>query len=630
MKGRITIDSLELLLKDEMIKKHKSVVVPFIILYFINLAALLLSIRAAVLPVNESILLISGLSFYNGLYIILAIKQIGYRWLAYVPILGMTTLIYFFMQLNPSPTNVLGTFYILVIATMFMRLILQYTAIVIGLVMNIYFCMVVGPQIHLTYKVVVSLFSWYVITALISLLIVYSEKRVLSKVIHLQKETEVNNKIIHKLAHYDQLTQLPNHLGLLDRSSQIVDCSKDVPKHYSLFVVNIDNFKKSLTMFGRSFGDELIKQFSLRLRTMFEPLFCIARTGGDEFILLLEGSEEESVLAMHAERLLQSCRNPFDLKGMQHMITCSIGISTFPRDDTHSEHVMHNAYLAIAEAKGKGGNQYRFFNAALKQEVLRKKEMESSFMQAMDNNEFCLFYQPKVSIHTKKVESYEALIRWKKPDGSYIPPSEFIPIAEETGYIVALGEWVIRKACLTAKKWSAVMETPFTIAINISPVQLMQPDFDKQLAAILEETKLDAKYLEIEVTETVLIDFSSHIVPILDEVRRMGIKVHLDDFGVGYSSLAYLKNLPIDAIKIDQSFIDDIENHPLEKVIVESIVSLISNINLKVVMEGVETEEEVDFLKNISCDYLQGYYFSKPLPEDEILQSDLVSKTYYF
>jgi diguanylate cyclase (GGDEF)-like protein/PAS domain S-box-containing protein len=427
-----------------------------------------------------------------------------------------------------------------------------------------------------------------------------------------RKNTE---KMIKHMAYHDQLTDLPNRYLLREKLNEAIIDSRQNNCHFALLFLDLDRFKAINDTMGHEVGDKVLIEIAERLKECVNERDIISRYGGDEFSILLPDYGEQKASEV-AHQIITKLSIPLTFHLHELLVTPSIGISLFPTHGESFDTLIKNADLAMYHAKSLGRNNFQFFNEELNKKAQHEIAMEVNLRKAMEQNQFELFYQPQVNLESKQIYGAEALLRWIHPEKGIIPPASFIPIAEETGQIIPMGEWVIRTACQENKKWQVAGYFPITVSVNISAKQFFQSNLVEIVESALTETGLDPKYLELEITESITMDVERSITTLL-ELKRIGVKVSVDDFGIGYSSLNYLKSLPIDKLKIDQSFIRECPNDINSNTLVRTIIIMAHLLKLKVIAEGVETEEQVSFLLGQGCKEAQGYLFSKPLPISE-------------
>lgn len=421
------------------------------------------------------------------------------------------------------------------------------------------------------------------------------------------------------LAYYDTLTQLPNRALFEDRLTQAVAVAKASGQSLGVLFISLDQFKKVNDSLGHGPGDTLLREFAERLKSCISGSDTVGRFGSDEFALLKMGIDGTTDVIETIGSLSQVLRFSFDLAGHELYATASVGVSLFPFDGDDSQTLLKNAGAALYRAKKSGGANYQFFTADMHELAARRLALETNLRRAIQNEEFLIHYQPRVSVDSLAITGVEALVRWQHPQLGLVSPSEFIPLAEETGLIVPIGEWVLRKACEQNRHWQEQGFAPIRIAVNISARQFHDQDLSQTVIRILDESGLAPNYLELEVTESSVMQNAEFAAGVLTGWKNLGINISIDDFGTGFSSLASLKRLPIDALKIDQSFVRDATTDPDDAAIVLAITTLAHNLRLKVIAEGVETEEQLRFLQLLRCDEIQGFLFSKPLPADSLV-----------
>jgi diguanylate cyclase (GGDEF)-like protein/PAS domain S-box-containing protein len=429
----------------------------------------------------------------------------------------------------------------------------------------------------------------------------------------------LSTKMSH-LAQHDSLTDLPNRILFNDRLNQAMGMSHRQGKKLALLYLDIDRFKHVNDSSGHATGDRLLQSVATRLRACIRHSDTISRQGGDEFVVLLCEVAHPQDAAVAAEKMLAALSEPHHIDELELYVSASIGIVTYPEDGNTAETLLKNADTAMYQAKDCGRNNYQFFTAEMNLHALERQSLESDLRHALERREFVLHYQPKVNLRTRAITGVEALIRWRHPNRRLIRPSRFISIAEETGLIVSIGKWVLREGCRQAKAWQLAGMTPTSIAINVSAVELRAKNFVAGVRVILAETGLEARYLELEITETFLMQDAASTGLVLQELKDMGIQLALDDFGTGYSSLSYLKRFPIDTLKIDYSFVRDLTTDADDASIVSAVVNMGKSLHMRVVAEGVETHEQCTFLKNQHCPEAQGFYFGEPMIAEELAE----------
>ena len=428
-------------------------------------------------------------------------------------------------------------------------------------------------------------------------------------------------KRLARLAYYDSLTGLPNRRLFHDRLGQAIERASRDGELVGILFLDLDHFKDINDTLGHLFGDLLLQETAKRLSNLLRKEDTVARLGGDEFTVILEGISDVADAEDVAKKILHSIGQPFKLGEHERYVTSSIGITLYPLDDSNIERLIMNADGAMYQAKLNGRNAYALYTPKIHSETMERVALEASFRKAVKaadfllqyQPEFVLHYQPEVDRYSGEVVGAEALIRWQHPEFGLLGPIQFIPLAEATGLIVPLGEWVLRTACKQAVAWRKAGFPPFHIAVNMSALQLKSHEIVPQIARILEETGMEGRYLELELTESMVLDKNECLIAILRDFKEMGITISIDDFGTGHSSLANLQLLPVDKIKIDISFIRNVTRNEHDAAIVTGIIEMAHKLGLKVVAEGVETEEQQMFLLEHHCDILQGYHLSRPM-----------------
>ena len=430
-------------------------------------------------------------------------------------------------------------------------------------------------------------------------------------------ERKLQEAQIQHLAHFDPLTGLPNRTLLTDRANQLINWAQHNNGTFSLLFLDLDHFKNINDTLGHKIGDLLLVEVGKRLSSMVEEQDTVSRIGGDEFILLLPSTNEDTVGPL-AQSMIQSIALPFRVEGYDLTTTPSIGIAIYPVDGDNWDTLYKHADIAMYRAKHEGRNSFCFFTEEMQKHSERRLQLENALRMALEKNEFLLYYQPLVSLSSNTVTGVEALLRWKHTKLGMISPAEFIPIAEDSGLIIPIGEWALRTAIRQMKSWLNSGFTLKTMAVNLSALQLNQFQFPEMVLRILEEEGLPPDYLELEITESVAMKEPEKAIRIMDVLHQRGVRMSIDDFGTGYSSLAYLNRFPIDKLKIDQSFVRDIDTDPDDEAIVKAVISMAKTLRLHTLAEGVETENELQLLRRNDCDDVQGYYFSRPLPTDDL------------
>jgi diguanylate cyclase (GGDEF)-like protein len=424
---------------------------------------------------------------------------------------------------------------------------------------------------------------------------------------------------LHFLAHYDPLTGLPNRVLFMDRLNQAIVEAERRSRMVAVVFLDLDRFKTINDSLGHGTGDLFLKDVAERLRRCVREGDTVARLSGDEFTLVLADMAQADDAARVARKVLDNLSLPYRIAGHALFTTGSLGITVFPVDARSVDELLHNADIAMYRAKESGGNTYAFYMAEMTAKAQERLALEGALRHAIEHEEFVLHYQPVVDLHSGEVSGVEALIRWQHPSRGLVSPAEFIPLAEETGLILRLGEWALRAACEQCQNIRAAHPN-LRLAVNVSARQLLQPELTDMIAAILRRTGFDPASLELEITESLLMQNVDTTVDTMHRLGELGLRFSVDDFGTGYSSLAYLKHLPISRLKIDKSFVNDIPADSNDAAIVTAIISMAHDLGLEVVAEGVETKEQLDFLLAHGCDAIQGYYFSRPLPQERLSQ----------
>jgi diguanylate cyclase (GGDEF)-like protein/PAS domain S-box-containing protein len=431
-------------------------------------------------------------------------------------------------------------------------------------------------------------------------------------------EKKHSQERIHYLANFDSLTGLPNRNKLEEQTKYAINMSKRKNEKLAMLFLDIDHFKNINDSLGHNIGDSLLIELSKRFNSILRAEDIVSRLGGDEFIFMLPNTDEKGTSYV-SQKLLNIISKPILIEQNELIVTASIGIAIYPTDGTDYETLSKNADISLYRAKQDGRNNYCFFTEAMQERSIRNLELTNALHHALERNELHLVYQPQISLHDNHVIGAEALLRWTHSKLGDISPAEFIPLAEDSGLILPIGEWVLRTAVQQAKSWIEQGLSPMIIAVNLSAVQFRHRHLPELITEILEDIGLDPKYLELELTEAVTMNNPKNAYTVMDNLHALGTRMSIDDFGTGYSSLNYLKKFKVYKLKIDQSFIQDIHTDPEDKAIVSAIISMAHSLGLKTIAEGVETLEQLNYLQMQGCDEIQGYYYSKPLPSEEFV-----------
>ncbi|PLX83727.1 MAG: GGDEF domain-containing protein [Desulfuromonas sp.] len=435
-------------------------------------------------------------------------------------------------------------------------------------------------------------------------------------ILHNITERKRTEQKIEQLAYYDGLTELPNRALLRDRLHQVLAQAKRDASQVAILFLDLDRFKQVNDTQGHAVGDELLKMVADRLRSCVRSTDTVARLGGDEFVVVLTSITKMHDVTAMARKILDELCRPFSLIGVEIHSSGSIGVALYPSDGEDEETLLKNADTAMYAAKDHGRNNYQFFSEEMNRKAVERLAMENYLREALELDQLSLHYQPQLDLETGRMTGMEALLRWNHPDLGMISPATFIPLAEESGLIVPIGEWVLRSACRQAKAWQDNGCHVPRVAVNLSARQFGQPNLAASVDQILQETGLDPDCLELELTESGILESASDAILTLTDLKVRGIHLAIDDFGTGYSSLSYLKNFPIDRVKIAQTFVRDIPQDQDDAAIVEAVIMMAKSLRLRVIAEGVETKEQLAFLRERGCNEMQGYYFSRPLTVD--------------
>ncbi len=427
-----------------------------------------------------------------------------------------------------------------------------------------------------------------------------------------------NEERLYQMNHFDTLTGLPNRIKITARMDLLISLLSHKNMSFALVYIDLDNFKKINDTIGHRVGDLMLQAVSTRLATIISDEDMLGRWGGDEFAILIQRPLDANSILSYVESIRDSFHQMFNLEDSDYKMSASFGIALFPQDGETSSELIKCAETAMYKSKEYGKNMVQFYSKEMKDEIMRRIKYEGQLLSAIENQELYLCYQPQYDTKTKKLRGFEALCRWKNEKFGEVPPMEFIPVAETIGFIVPLGEWVMETACKTLKTYSEKYNWDGTMSINISAVQLMAPQFMQSVKRILSKTQVDPGKLEFEVTESVMVANLDHAVSILKEIASLGISIALDDFGTGYSSMNYLRQLPICVLKIDKSFIDELPSKDTQRLMVGSIISLVHQMNMVTIAEGVDEERKVELLAKYECDYIQGFLWGRPVQESEL------------
>jgi diguanylate cyclase (GGDEF)-like protein len=424
---------------------------------------------------------------------------------------------------------------------------------------------------------------------------------------------------IERLAYFDTLTDLPNRLLFEDRLTQAIKHAQKDNQAVGALLLRIDRFKEIDDTLGHAIGDRLLRAIAGRIRKTIDERETLARFKSDDFALLITDIHGSEDVLQVLKELVEPLRAPFVLDAHELYVTASLGLSVYPVDGKTSDELLKHAGVALNRALSLGGNNYQFYRSEMNARALERLKMEGDLRRGIENGELRLHYQPQIDLSTNKILGAEALVRWQHPKLGLIAPAKFIPMAEDTDLIVPLGEWCLREGCRQLRSWQKSGLTKLRVSVNVSPNQFHQKNFVETVGQVLSETEIDPQTLQLEITESSLIQDADNVVTRLRELKEMGLMVAIDDFGVGYSSLGYLKQLPIDMLKIDRSFVSDATSDPDDAALIMAIITLAHNLRLKVMAEGVETDEQLRFLRLLRCDEGQGYLFGKAQPPELFL-----------
>ncbi len=436
-----------------------------------------------------------------------------------------------------------------------------------------------------------------------------------------QNETQLEQKSqLNYLSFHDPLTGLANRSLFYDRAHKSLSRSKRHQSSIALLLIDLDRFKNINDSLGHDAGDYFLKQIAQRLGDALRDTDTVARLGGDEFVVILENIAQAEDIVSITEKLLSNLSKPIDVSGHEVACTASIGVALYPKDGDSIDQLLKHADLAMYKAKAQGKNRTQFYVQAMTDTAVNYLLLENDLRKAIDNGDLCLHFQPQVDLQSRLIAGVEALVRWEHPERGMISPGEFIPLAEETGLIEPLGDWVLLEACQRFQAWMSQGIHLGKVAVNLSSRQFRQEHFEQTIVKTLLQSRLSPEYLELELTESTAMENAAETIELLNAFANMGVSLAIDDFGTGYSSLAYLKRFPINKLKIDRSFIHDIDTNEADAAIAKSIIDLAHNMTLQVIAEGVERMNQAQWLMDHHCDQVQGFYYSRPLTEAALLE----------
>jgi diguanylate cyclase (GGDEF)-like protein len=435
----------------------------------------------------------------------------------------------------------------------------------------------------------------------------------------ISERKRAEDDLLH-LAHHDPLTELPNRLLFIDRLEQSISKARRMGEQIAVLFIDLDRFKKINDSLGHTVGDELLRRVAQRFQSSIRNEDTVSRLGGDEFTVIMESLHKPQHATVTAQKLIEAMEEPFVIQGHEFFITTSIGISLYPQDGAIAEELLRNADSAMYRAKDEGRNTFQFYTSDMTEQAFERILMETNLLRAIEKKELVVYYQPQISLKTREIIGLEALIRWNHPELGLVSPARFIPLAEDNGLILPIGEYVLSTACRQLAEWERLGIRPGRVSVNLSGKQLQKKGLLDMISKALEDCSCQPEWLELEVTEGFVMEDPEHSIPVLQSIRDLGIELAIDDFGTGYSSLAYLKRLPITKLKIDQSFVRDIPDDPEDEAIARAILALGYSLNLKVIAEGVENAAQEAFLLNEGCVEAQGFFYAAPLPVEEIDQ----------
>jgi diguanylate cyclase (GGDEF)-like protein/PAS domain S-box-containing protein len=432
-------------------------------------------------------------------------------------------------------------------------------------------------------------------------------------------ERKFNEETIRRLAYFDPLTELPNRRYFMERLQQTAAwCKRSLRCQMALCYIDLDRFKTANDTLGHGAGDELLKIVGARLSQCLREGDIVARLGGDEFAVVVTDVQRSEDAAIVAEKIIDAIRQPLTVGGHELYVTASVGISLFPADSADMNELVKNADIALYHAKEQGKNTYRFYSKEINALTVEHLKLESDLRKAVERDELFLVYQPQIDLTSNRIHGVEALLRWQHPSLGLISPAKFIPLAEETGLIVPIGDWVLQTACRQLQRWDQAGLPPLSMSVNLSTLQFRRKGLVSFISQTLNQAAIDPGRLELEITESTLMGNPDEAGMILRVIAELGVRVSIDDFGTGYSSLSYLRRFPVDVLKIDQSFVREISSSLDDRAIAQAVIALARSMELMVVAEGVETEDQLSILKALDCDRVQGYLLSRPLPVEAV------------
>ena len=422
---------------------------------------------------------------------------------------------------------------------------------------------------------------------------------------------------LHEMVNHDALTGLPNRRLLNELTGHALRRAEREKSNVAILFIDLDRFKVINDTLGHQVGDKLLMQVSSRLRDVMRESDTVARLGGDEFLVMMDSLRDVEDASRVAKKIVSTLQAEFVIDGKDIFIGASVGISVYPGDGDDVDNLIKAADIAMYKVKSEGKNNYRFYSSDLSENAVERFTMETQLRRALERQQFELYYQPQVSLKTGRIVGAEALVRWQHPELGVVSPAKFIPVAEETGLVVQIGEWVLRESARQMVEWTGQGLDLKSISVNVSGVQVQRSNFADTVYGILVETGCDPALLELEITESVVMNNTEYVISVFARIKEPGVRLAIDDFGTGYSSLSYLKRLPLDKLKIDQSFVRDLTSDPDDKAIASAVIALARSLGLKVIAEGVETQEQIDTLVSMGCDDVQGYFYGRPMPADQ-------------